>query len=81
MMCKTNHMVREVKGGEPIMQPEQMGNYLLRLFSPFAQFEQEEVWVFLFNARSRLTHELMLYRGIIDGGWCVQPKFFEKLYG
>ena len=48
--------------------PQAVGKYLRdKLFVPFDQFEQEELWLLLLNSRYRLTHLVMVYRGTVDG--------------
>lgn len=37
-----------------------------KVFVPFEQFDQEELWPLLLSARNRITHEVMLYRGTLD---------------
>jgi len=77
-MCKTNHLVREATVKRTIASAEEMGKYLLDLFSPFEQFEQEEVWVFLFNARVQLTYEVCLYRGTINAALVRPAEVFRE---
>ena len=38
---------------------------MTRIFSPFSTFDQEELWVLLMNRKSRITHDVMLYRGTL----------------
>ena len=47
--------------------PAEVGAYLLQhVFTPFEEFEQEELWVLMLNTKNRLTHESLVYRGWID---------------
>lgn len=47
--------------------PRAVGTYLQKnVFTPFEQFEQEEIWVLLLDARNRLTHQMMVYRGTVS---------------
>jgi DNA repair protein RadC len=37
-----------------------------RVFTPFASFEQEELWSLLVNSKNCITHEALIYRGNIN---------------
>jgi DNA repair protein RadC len=39
---------------------------LTHIFTPFAAFEQEELWTLLLNTKQRITHEAMIYRGRLN---------------
>lgn len=59
--------VRAVKEEISIRSPSDAGRYLLeRVFTPFEALEQEELWVLMLNTKNLLTHESMVYRGLID---------------
>jgi DNA repair protein RadC len=36
------------------------------VFTPFEDFEQEELWVLMLNTKNRITHDSLVYRGQID---------------
>ncbi len=56
-----------------------VGEYLQRhIFTPFDQFEQEEVWVLLLNARHHLTHQLMAYRGTVTAATVRPAEIFRE---
>ena len=59
--------VREVP--EPILvnSPEVAGRYLReQIYTPFEDFDQEEMWVLLLDSRCRITHQVMAYRGTVS---------------
>jgi DNA repair protein RadC len=59
--------VREVKEAVQIRSPADAAHHLLtQVYEPFEDFSQEEMWVLLLNARCRITHEVMVYRGTIN---------------
>jgi DNA repair protein RadC len=64
---KYDRFIQEVK--EPIVlnSAHIAGAYLMRsIFAPFEQFEQEEFLAFTLNSRNRITHQAMVYRGIVN---------------
>ena len=59
--------VRVLKEEVIIRSPLDAAEYLQdRVFHPFSEFTQEELWVLLLNAKNRITHDTMVYRGVID---------------
>lgn len=44
------------------------------VFVPIDQFEQEELWVLLLNTRNKVTHAVMVYRGMVDS---IQARIAE----
>ena len=64
---RLGRFVREVRAGETIHSPADAAQYLLtRVYVPFEDFDQEEMWVLLLDAELRVTHEVMVYRGTIN---------------
>ena len=58
--------VREIQARQRLT-PAGVADYLInQLFSPFDQFPQEELWVLVLNARTIITHEVMVSRGTPD---------------
>lgn len=50
-----------------VHSPAQAAHHLMsRVFTPFASFEQEELWSLLINSKNRITHEALIYRGNIN---------------
>lgn len=75
---KNNRFVQEVKEPVFIRNSQAAGQYLLNsIFVPFEQFEQEELWVFLLNARQRMTHQVMVYRGTVNSIEVRQTELFR----
>ena len=59
--------VRAINEEITIHSPMDAGQYLLqRIFTPFETILQEELWLLMLNTKNRLTHESMIYRGLID---------------
>jgi DNA repair protein RadC len=56
-----------VKEAVQVRTPADAGHYLLtHVFTPFAAFDQEEVWVLLLNNKNVITHQSMIYRGTFN---------------
>jgi hypothetical protein len=36
------------------------------VFTPFAVFDQEELWAMWLNTKNQLTHDSMVYRGVVN---------------
>lgn len=71
--------VREVQENVRITSPSDAASYLIkRVYTPFDQFDQEEVWILLLNAKSRITHEVMLYRGTINTAYIRTAEIFKE---
>lgn len=61
-----SRFVRAVREPVTIRSAKDAGDYLMtRIFTPFSTFDQEELWVLLLNRKSRITHDVMLYRGTL----------------
>jgi len=61
---RLSRFVREAPDGVQIKTPSDAAQYLLeKIYTPFEDFDQEEMWVLLLNNKHRVTHEVMLYRG------------------
>jgi len=51
-----------------VTSPTDVANYLKRrVFCPFADFDQEELWVLLMTIKNQVTHQVMVYRGPVRG--------------
>lgn len=62
-----NRFVRAVREEVIVRSPADAANHLLQhVYTPFDQFDQEEVWTLLLNTRNRITHEVMVYRGTLN---------------
>ncbi|MFQ5858414.1 MAG: RadC family protein [Anaerolineae bacterium] len=65
---KASRFVREVAGEVVISTAKDAIWYLQeRVYVPFDDFDQEELWVLLLNTKHRVTHEVMAYRGTVGG--------------
>lgn len=54
---------------EPVWatSPQAAAYYLLNhIYTPFAEFDQEETWVLLLNTKNQITHDALVYRGTIS---------------
>jgi DNA repair protein RadC len=50
-----------------LQRPQQAAAYLLQhVFSASTPVNQEEFWTLMFNAKLRLTHVALVYRGVVD---------------
>lgn len=59
--------VRTIKEEVIVHSPVEAGRYFKdHVFTPFDDFTQEELWVVLLNIKNRITHDAMVYRGMID---------------
>src|SRR4051812_40011650 len=60
-----SRFVRLVQEEVVIHSPGDAAVHLLnRVYTPFDQFDQEELWTLLLNTHNRVTHEVMVYRGV-----------------
>ena len=60
-----SRFVRPVQEEVVIRTPADAALHLLnRVYTPFDQFDQEELWTLLLNTKNRVTHEVMVYRGV-----------------
>lgn len=50
-----------------VTSPAAAAQYLQdNIYTPFDEFDQEEMWVLLLNAKNRITHSAMVYRGTVS---------------
>jgi len=64
---RLGRFVREVPDRVYIKSPSDAARYLLeKVYTPFEDFDQEEMWVLLLNNKHRVTHEVMVYRGQVN---------------
>lgn len=62
-----SRFVRLVQEEVVIRSPADAAMHLLnRVYTPFDQFDQEELWTLLLNTKNRATHEVMVYRGTLN---------------
>jgi DNA repair protein RadC len=53
----------EVVVHSPVAAAHHLVNHI---YTPFAAFDQEELWILLLNQKQRVTHEVMVYRGTVS---------------
>lgn len=71
--------VREVREEVVIDSPQAAARYLLeKVFAPFDQFDQEELWVLLLNNKNRITHAAMVYRGTVNTVLIRSSELFKE---
>jgi DNA repair protein RadC len=64
---RIGRFVREVKEPVYIHSPGDAAAHLLtRVYVPFSDFDQEELWVLLLDNKLKITHEAMVYRGTVN---------------
>jgi len=63
---RRGRFVREMREGVYVKSPGEAGHYLLeRVYTPFEDFDQEEMWALLLDSKCQVTHEVMVYRGTV----------------
>ena len=71
--------VREATASAVIASPQEAAQYLIdHIYSPFEDFDQEELWVLLLNTKGRITHEVMVYRGNVNTAIVRIPELFKE---
>jgi DNA repair protein RadC len=64
---EAGRFVRSVNEEVIVRTPADAATHLLtHVYTPFDQFDQEELWTLLLNTRNRITHEVMVYRGTLN---------------
>jgi DNA repair protein RadC len=76
---RPGRFVQEARTSVQIGSPGTAAAYLQQhIYQPFAQFDQEEVWVLLLNTKNRVTHEVMVYRGTVNTAYIRPVEFFKE---
>jgi DNA repair protein RadC len=76
-ISRAGRFVREVEEKVYVRSPADAAQHLLtRVYVPFEEFSQEEIWVLLVNTKNRITHEVLVYRGTVS---TVQVRTAELL--
>ena len=71
--------VREVAIDTRFDTPQDATKHLYNhVFTPWDAFEQEELWMLLLNAKNKVTHEAMLYRGTINSIYVRPAEVFRE---
>jgi len=59
--------VRETKGEYYLTSPLSSATYFMeKIFKPFEDFVQEEMWAVFLNTKLKATHEALMYRGTVN---------------
>ncbi len=67
VISQPGRFVQEARAEIQIGSPEQAAAYLQQhVYTPFDQFDQEELWVLLLNNKNWITHQVMVYRGTVN---------------
>lgn len=57
--------VRELHDPRFVRTPMDAVDYFLgQIFAPFAEFRQEQLYVLLLDQKNRITHDVMVYKGV-----------------
>lgn len=60
--------VHRIEEDVMLTTPAEVARFLSdRLFQPFDEIDQEELWVLLLTAKNKATHVVMPYRGLVSG--------------
>lgn len=63
----SSRFVREVREEVHIRTAYDAARHLMQhIYTPFDQFDQEELWTLLMNNKNIVTHEVMVYRGTLN---------------
>lgn len=74
-----NRRVRAVREQIIVTTPSIAAQHLMEsVFTPFADFDQEELWVLLLNTRNRITHDVFLYRGTLNSVHVRPAEVFKE---
>ncbi len=71
--------VREVSARVCVNDPKVAATYLMEnIFTPFADFDQEELWALLLDNKNNITHEAMIYRGTVNNAVIRIGELFKE---
>lgn len=74
-----SRFVREASEPYQVTSPTEAADYLTRhIYTPFADFDQEEMWVLLLNTKNLITHEVMVYRGTVNTAYVRTAELFKE---
>ena len=76
---RLGRFVREVSEEVHIKSPNDAAQHLLtKVYVPFKDFDQEELWVLLLDNKLRVTHEAMVYRGTVNAVSIRQAELLKE---
>lgn len=75
----SGRFVRAARERVSITTPKEAGEYLLeKVYTPFGDFDQEEMWLLLLNTKNQVTHEVMVYRGTVNTTYIRRAELFKE---
>jgi len=70
--------VRKLEERVQIQIPLDASRYLMeRVFTPFEDMDQEELWVLMMDTKNFITHDSMVYRGTINSAFIRIAEVFK----
>lgn len=77
--AELSRFVREVSAEVQIISPADAAEYLMKeVFSPFEDFDQEEMWTLLLDSKNNVTHEVMVYRGTVNTVYIREAELLKE---
>lgn len=74
--------VERVEEEVSIGSPVEAVSYLQeKIFCPIADCDQEELWVLLMSTKNRVTHQVLVYRGVVNGAQVRVAEVFKHAVG
>jgi DNA repair protein RadC len=74
-----SRFVRPIRERVQAITAQDVADYLMHeVFTPFAAFDQEELWVLLLNTKNYLTHDTMVYRGMVNSVHIRPAEVFKE---
>lgn len=75
----SSRFVREVRESVHIRTANDAAQHLMqRVYTPFDQFDQEELWSLLLDTKNVVTHEVMVYRGTLNSVHIRMAEVFKE---
>lgn len=76
---KLSRFVREAAPHPRVTSPALAAEYLSQhVYTPWEEFDQEELWVLLLNVKQKITHDVMVYRGTVDSIFIRSVELFKE---
>lgn len=78
-LMRVGRFVRELEEGMSVTSPAEVAHYLMtQVYTPFAAFDQEELWVLLLNVKHKITHDALVYRGTVNASSVRIAEVFKQ---
>jgi len=75
----SSRFVREVREQVQIRSGNDAAQHLMQhIYTPFDQFDQEEMWTLLLDTKNVVTHEVMVYRGTLNTVYIRLAEVFKE---